>query len=309
MAALRSGHDSVMNFTNTGVTFGIDPLRSRLDCGARCGARGSTPRDAQVEMFSRHRACAPWSCRGYGRPPSNVGSMARVACRTGPRRATGVCNRGTPVSSAICRRLIQAMVNPSGLPPAMAASTTCPRESTGGRRGSRSRCPPRRPAWAGGRLSPSRPFLRRRRAGRRHRTRARHAHSGRHLEPLQDLSRSRIDSPQLALVTFQGAVPELAVDPGDPGDEALGLDGAKNGPCLGIDLMDLPVPILPHRERPFGPRERRITAAAGCGDRGDDRAACRIWECERYPIRVPAEIYVHPLLEAPDARRIRLVQM
>lgn len=25
--------------------------------------------------------------------------------------------RGTPVSSAICRRLIQAMVNPSGLPP------------------------------------------------------------------------------------------------------------------------------------------------------------------------------------------------
>jgi hypothetical protein len=31
MAALRSGHDSVMNFTNTAVTFGVDPLRSRLD--------------------------------------------------------------------------------------------------------------------------------------------------------------------------------------------------------------------------------------------------------------------------------------
>jgi hypothetical protein len=25
--------------------------------------------------------------------------------------------RGTPVSSSICRRLVQAMVNPSGLPP------------------------------------------------------------------------------------------------------------------------------------------------------------------------------------------------
>src|SRR5216684_3178994 len=44
----------------------------------------------------------------------------------------------------------------------------------------------------------------------------RNAHSGRHLEPLQDFSRSRIDSPQIALVTLPGAVPELSVDPGDP---------------------------------------------------------------------------------------------
>ena len=104
----------------------------------------------------------------------------------------------------------------------------------------------------------------------------RHAHSGRHLEPLQDLSRSRIDSPQIALVTFPGAVPELSVDPGDPGDEAVGLDGAKNRPCLGIDLMDLPVPILPHPERPFGPREPRVTAAAGRRDRGEHTAGLRI---------------------------------
>src|SRR5205814_8187945 len=81
----------------------------------------------------------------------------------------------------------------------------------------------------------------------------RHAHSGRHVEPLQDLSGSRIDSPQIALVAFPGAVPELAVDPGDPGDEAVALDGAKNRPCLGIDLMDLAAPILPHPERPFVP--------------------------------------------------------
>src|SRR5262245_7874445 len=104
----------------------------------------------------------------------------------------------------------------------------------------------------------------------------RHAGSGRHLEPLQDLSRSRIDSSQIALVTFPGAVPELAVDPGDPGDEAVGLDGAKNCPGLGIDLMDLPVPILPHPERPFGPREPRVAAAAGRGDRGEHPAGLRV---------------------------------
>ena len=89
----------------------------------------------------------------------------------------------------------------------------------------------------------------------------RHVHSGRHLEPFQDLSRSGIHSPQFALVTFPGAVPQLAIDPGDPGDEAVGFDGAKERPCLGIDLMDLPVPILSHPERPFGPGEPRATAA------------------------------------------------
>src|SRR5437899_6446029 len=87
------------------------------------------------------------------------------------------------------------------------------------------------------------------------------AQSAPHLDPLQNLSRSRIDSPQIALVTLPGAVPQLSVDPGDPGDEALGLDRAKNRPCLGIDLIDLPVPVLPHPERPFGPREPRTAAA------------------------------------------------
>src|SRR6266705_805041 len=58
----------------------------------------------------------------------------------------------------------------------------------------------------------------------------RHVHSGRHVELLLHLSRSRIDSPQIALVTFPGGVPELAVDPGDAGDKTVGLDGAKNRP-------------------------------------------------------------------------------
>src|SRR5262245_54966674 len=40
--------------------------------------------------------------------------------------------------------------------------------------------------------------------------------------------------------------------------------------------MDLPVPILPHPEGPFGPREPRVTAAAGRRDRGEHMAGPRI---------------------------------
>src|SRR6266581_6924035 len=36
--------------------------------------------------------------------------------------------------------------------------------------------------------------------------------------------------------------------------------------------MDLPVPILPHPERPFGPCEPRVAAAAGRRDRGEHSA-------------------------------------
>ena len=93
---------------------------------------------------------------------------------------------------------------------------------------------------------------------------------------LQYLSRSGIDPPQFALVAFPGAVPELAVDPGDAGDEAVGLDGAKNRPGCGIDLMDLPLPILPDPQRPFGPGEPRVAAAAGRRDGGEHAAGLRI---------------------------------
>ena len=133
------------------------------------------------------------------------------------------------------------------------------------RRGCRIRCRPLSLAWVGGRFSPSRCFRLRRRTDRRHRTQPRDACSRRQLELFQDLSRSRIDSPHIALVTFPGAVPELAVDPGDPGDDAVGLDGAKNCPRLGIDLMDLPAPMLPHPERPSAhasPSHRRRRAGS-----------------------------------------------
>src|SRR5438874_10515262 len=131
-------------------------------------------------------------------------------------------------------------------------------------------------AWAGGRLSPSRSVLLRRRTDRRRRTRA----------PTRPLRAACRASPgplpfedrlaQIALVAFPGAVPELAVGPGDPGDDAAGLDGAKNRPCLGIHLMDLPAPMLPHPQRPFGPREPRVTAAARRRDRREHTPGLRI---------------------------------
>ena len=65
----------------------------------------------------------------------------------------------------------------------------------------------------------------------------------------------RIDSSQIALLTFPGAVPELTVEPGDPGDNAIDFDGAKNRLCLWIDLTDLSVPYCPTQSRAFGPGE------------------------------------------------------
>jgi hypothetical protein len=91
-----------------------------------------------------------------------------------------------------------------------------------------------------------------------------HTHSGPYLEPFQDLSRSRIDSSHVALITFPCALPELAVNPGDPGDQAVGLVGAKSRPY--------PIPIAPHPEHPFGPSEPGITAA-GRRDRGEHTRA------------------------------------
>ena len=47
-------------------------------------------------------------------------------------------------------------------------------------------------------------------------------------------------------------------------------------PVCGIDLMDLAVPILAHPERPFGPGEPGVAAAAGRRDRGEHAAGLRI---------------------------------
>jgi hypothetical protein len=105
---------------------------------------------------------------------------------------------------------------------------------------------------------------------------ARHEDTSRHIELLQDFTRPRIYSPQIAFVSFPSAVPKLSIDPGDPRDEAAALDGAKNRPALGIDLMDLAVPMLAHPERAFGPGEPGVAASAGRRDRSKNLAGFRI---------------------------------
>jgi hypothetical protein len=101
---------------------------------------------------------------------------------------------------------------------------------------------------------------------------ARHPGTRGHIELLEDLTCARIYSPQIALVTFPRSVPKLLIDPGNSGDEAVALNGAKNRPGPGIDLMDFTVPILAHPQRAFGPGESGVAAAAGRRDRSEHLA-------------------------------------
>src|SRR5262245_65259818 len=50
---------------------------------------------------------------------------------------------------------------------------------------------------------------------------SRHRDTGRHVELLQNLTALRIDPTQFAFLVFKGAVPELAVHPGDASHEAV----------------------------------------------------------------------------------------
>jgi hypothetical protein len=56
----------------------------------------------------------------------------------------------------------------------------------------------------------------------------------------------------------------------------MALNGSKNRSRLRIDLVDLAAAVLAHPERPFGPREPRITASARRRDRGEHMAGIRI---------------------------------
>src|SRR5439155_20277022 len=46
--------------------------------------------------------------------------------------------------------------------------------------------------------------------------------------------------------------------------------------CLGVDLPDLALAVLPDPERTLGPGQPRVTPAAGCRDRRQDLAGRRI---------------------------------
>src|ERR1700748_2086259 len=76
-----------------------------------------------------------------------------------------------------------------------------------------------------------------------------------HVDLLKNIPGVRIDPAQIALLAFPGGVPEFSIQPADAGDEAVGLDGAKNWTGLGIDLMYIPVSVLPHPQSPFSPRQ------------------------------------------------------
>jgi len=100
-------------------------------------------------------------------------------------------------------------------------------------------------------------------------------HPSRHLNSLKNLSGSRIYLPQITFITFPGGVPQLSIHPRNSSNEAVGFDGAKDRACLGIDLVDLPCPILPNPESAFSPRKSRVTAVAGRRDGGENLT--RLW--------------------------------
>ena len=87
---------------------------------------------------------------------------------------------------------------------------------------------------------------------------------------------SGIHAPQITLVAFPRGVPELSVDPRHAGDEPVGRDGAKNRARFRIDLIDLPLAMMPHPQRSLGPREPRVAAIAGRRDGAKHAAGLRV---------------------------------
>ncbi len=81
------------------------------------------------------------------------------------------------------------------------------------------------------------------------------------------MARRRVDTTQLALVAFPGAVPQLAFDPGHASDEAIGFDRPQYFTAVWIDAVDLAVAVLPDPQHAFGPGQPRIATFAGRGDR------------------------------------------
>src|SRR5262249_50752246 len=88
----------------------------------------------------------------------------------------------------------------------------------------------------------------------------------RHAEGFPHFSALLVHAPQFALVAFPGAMPELAVEPGDAGDEAVGLDRAQHFAGVRIDLVDPAFAVVPDPQRAFGPGEAGVAAAGRCGN-------------------------------------------
>src|SRR5690349_8727760 len=103
-----------------------------------------------------------------------------------------------------------------------------------------------------------------------------HPNPFRHRELLEHFARRRIDAPHLALVALPGTVPQLSVHPRHTRDEPVRFDRAQDLPRLGVDLMDLPRPMLSDPQRPLGPRESGVAAIARRRDAREDPSTLRI---------------------------------
>src|SRR4029078_5447770 len=84
--------------------------------------------------------------------------------------------------------------------------------------------------------------------------------AARHLQSLEHGAVLRVDPADIAFVAFRGRVPKLAVDPGDAGDEAVGLDAANDRAGAGIDLVDLAIAVLAHPQAAFGPGKSGVVS-------------------------------------------------
>src|SRR3954447_8086131 len=71
-------------------------------------------------------------------------------------------------------------------------------------------------------------------------------------------------------------MPELAVNPCHPGDDAVTLDRAQDRACLRIDLVDLAAAMLPYPKRAFSPGQTGVAPVAGRGNRRKHAAGGRI---------------------------------
>lgn len=84
-----------------------------------------------------------------------------------------------------------------------------------------------------------------------------------HVEAFEDRAAHRVDAAEVAFRAFPRAVPELALDPCDAGDEAVGGDHAPDGAGPGVDLADPAPLVVADPERALGPGKAGVAALRG----------------------------------------------
>ena len=103
----------------------------------------------------------------------------------------------------------------------------------------------------------------------------RHTRSRRHYQFFPGFPGVWVNASQFAFVVFPAAMPQLAVHPGDAGDEAVAFDGAQDGAGVRVDLMNFPVLVLADPQAAFCPSHAGV-AVARCRDAGEDFTGFRV---------------------------------